>query len=174
MRLRKGTNVLIDAFNELSKTNDNLELYLVGSIDKVVKKYLVKNQNECIKIMGHVDQSTLHKYYQKCDIFVLPSFTEGLAMVQVQALACGLPIIISRFTGGDDLLEGYKKLGYKKPGYVIEEVSKEKIKEAILKYYTNLDLLSHHSKIASSLSKKNLSWEDYGKRYAENIKRTLK
>ena len=56
--------------------------------------------------MTHVDaveQSELIKYYAKARVFILPSREEGLAMVQAQALVCGLPIVCSPHSGGKDL-----------------------------------------------------------------------
>jgi glycosyltransferase involved in cell wall biosynthesis len=42
---------------------------------------------------------------QSCDVFVLPSIVEGRALVQQEAMACGLPLIATRNAGGDDLIE---------------------------------------------------------------------
>ena len=52
---------------------------------------------------GVVDQRRLPEYYAKAKIFALHSREEGLALVQVQAMACGLPIVCSQHTGGRDL-----------------------------------------------------------------------
>ncbi len=40
-----------------------------------------------------------------CDVLVLPSLVEGRALVQQEALACGLPIIVTRNAGGEDLVD---------------------------------------------------------------------
>lgn len=56
-----------------------------------------------MKHIEAVDQNTLIKYYAKAKIFVLPSREEGLALVQPQAIACGLPVVCSKFTGGKDM-----------------------------------------------------------------------
>ena len=59
------------------------------------------------------------------DALVLPSIVEGRALVQQEALSCGLPIIVTPNTGGEDLvLEG-------KTGYMVPIRSPEKIKEAV-------------------------------------------
>lgn len=50
-----------------------------------------------------VDQKELVNYYSKAKVFVLPSRSEGLALVQAQAIACGLPVVCSKETGGFDL-----------------------------------------------------------------------
>ena len=42
---------------------------------------------------------------ETCDILVLPSLVEGRALVQQEALSCGLPLIITPNTGGEDLIE---------------------------------------------------------------------
>ena len=40
-----------------------------------------------------------------CDVLALPSIVEGRAMVQMEALSCGLPIIVTPNAGADDLVE---------------------------------------------------------------------
>jgi glycosyltransferase involved in cell wall biosynthesis len=52
-----------------------------------------------------VDQKELQKYYAQAHLFVLASREEGLSLVLIQALACGLPLVCSDQTGGRDLLE---------------------------------------------------------------------
>jgi len=56
----------------------------------------------------HVDpvrQWDLREYYAKAHVSVLASREEGLSLVLVQALSCGLPLVCSESTGGRDLLE---------------------------------------------------------------------
>jgi len=40
-----------------------------------------------------------------CDVLVLPSIVEGRAMVQMEALSCGLPIVVTPNAGAEDLVE---------------------------------------------------------------------
>jgi glycosyltransferase involved in cell wall biosynthesis len=41
---------------------------------------------------------------RSCDVLVLPSIVEGRALVQQEAMACGLPLIVTRNAGGEDLI----------------------------------------------------------------------
>jgi glycosyltransferase involved in cell wall biosynthesis len=59
------------------------------------------------------------------DVLVLPSIIEGRALVQQEALASGLPLIITPNTGGEDLIE------YEKTGFVVPIRDPEKIAEKI-------------------------------------------
>ncbi|MFR7464137.1 MAG: glycosyltransferase [Phocaeicola vulgatus] len=55
-----------------------------------------------------IPESELVNYYSKAKVFVLLSKDEGLALVQPQAVACGLPLVITKHTGGDDLITIYR------------------------------------------------------------------
>lgn len=55
--------------------------------------------------LGHIDQSLLPNVYRKMSVMALPSRQEGLALVLAQALACGVPVVCSDRSGGEDLKE---------------------------------------------------------------------
>ena len=59
------------------------------------------------------------------DVLILPSIIEGRALVQQEALACGLPIIVTPNAGGEDLIETGVT------GHLIPIRSPEKIREKI-------------------------------------------
>jgi starch synthase len=152
---RKGCDLLIDFF----KTS-NLTLLHVGSIFDLP---FPKTQN-----MTHydsVDQKQLIEFYKKAKIFVLPSREEGLAMVQCQALACGLPIVCSKDTGGRDLREF---LNDKEWIVEMNDFSLEALQECIDKALLLANKQKGERNYAGS-SLENLTWSAYGERYAKNI-----
>ena len=108
--IRKGSHYLLEAFLNLNLPNS--ELILVGDVSpefqKIKKKY---SHITNIKFVKKQKQEVLKYYYNNSDAFVLCSIEEGLAMVQAQAMACGLPVICTTNTGGseivDDDISGY-------------------------------------------------------------------
>lgn len=108
-----------------------------------------------------VDQGSLIRYYQKARVFVLPSRAEGLAMVQVQAIACGLPIVCSAETGGIDLREA---LTDRRWVIEMDELTLESLHESV---EAALALASTQTGIRNFAQSDidNFSWAAYGRRY---------
>jgi starch synthase len=60
-----------------------------------------------------VARSTLPTFYAQMDVFVLPSLVEGFPLTALEAMACGLPVVVSENTFGSDVIrDGYN-------GYVV-------------------------------------------------------
>jgi len=156
--LRKGLPYLLQAFIELNLPN--VELWLVGSLDPefqpLVDKYL--QQNPKIILKGNQPQNQLRWFYSQCSVFCLASIEEGLAMVQPQAMACGLPIIHTTNTGGEDIIRNGVD------GFCIPIRDVEAIKEKILFFYENPEKRAEMAASALARAISSLSWDDYGDR----------
>ena len=154
---RKGCDLLI----EFCKKYPNYSLLHVGPIVDITFPE--------VSNMKHVDavvQSSLINYYKKAKIFVLPSREEGLAMVQLQALACGLSVVCSKHTGGRDLNKFINENSRK-----IVELAHNNIEELEMCINKTLSLpclKERHTHYEDMLN--SLSWTCYGKRYNHNIK----
>lgn len=148
---QKGSDLLAKAVEELG-----LKLLHVGAIGDVSFP-----NNEKFTHIDPVDQKQLVKYYNKARAFALASRQEGMAMVQMQAIACGLPIICSMHTGGRDIADitGMHNWIFEMEEYTIEA----------LKHQINSAIAFTHTCNPSTLKLENLSWEAYGKRYANFI-----
>lgn len=96
----KGVPSLIRAYERLSK-NYNIELLIAGSgsgnEEKEIRN-LIKNCDS-IKLLGEVPHKKLGDIFRECDIFVIPSFYEGLSLVTLEALSCGLLVVSSELDG---------------------------------------------------------------------------
>ncbi|MCS7200794.1 MAG: glycosyltransferase family 4 protein [Patescibacteria group bacterium] len=154
--LRKGIQYLIQAFDELNLLNS--ELILLGNVAEDIKKILTKYQNSSkikIKKVAHFD---LYKEYSNGSIFVLPSIEEGLARVIPEAMACGLPVICTTNTGGEDIVrDGID-------GFIIPIRDVEKLKEKILYFYENPEITKQMGQNAQDRVKSGFSWSDYGEK----------
>lgn len=117
---------------------------------------------ENMRHMDPIDQNSLIEYYTKARIFVLPSREEGLALVQPQAIACGLPVVCSKFTGGKDIGE---VTDLKDWIFEMKEFSLIALEEEVSKAleFSSLEKKMDRSKLD------NISWEANGRRYSTFI-----
>ncbi|MEY2572750.1 MAG: hypothetical protein QOJ87_963 [Verrucomicrobiota bacterium] len=90
-----------------------------------------------------------------CDVLVLPSIVEGRALVQQEAMACGLPLVVTRNAGGEDLIvEG-------ETGFLVPAGAPEVIAEKIEWFLQNRDKLAGMREAARAKAAK-LTWAAYG------------
>ena len=106
----KGIEVLLDAFELLSKNNDNITLLIVGENNNEYGTTLKKKSkrmkfNHKILFIGKVQN--IVDYYSIADIFILPTLKkgEGCPVSLLEAMACGLPVLASDIPGIQDILE---------------------------------------------------------------------
>lgn len=95
-RLVKEKNIdkIIYVFNKLKK--ENLKLYVLGDGPEIENlKLISKNKN--VKILGYVENSELHKIYNKVDCIIIPYYSlETGPLTGIEAMAAGKIIISSR------------------------------------------------------------------------------
>lgn len=93
---QKNHKFLIEIFNELLKKEPNSILLLVGVGEKEEElKRQVKSLNIEDKVSFLGNRSDVNELYQAMDVFVMPSFFEGIPVVGVEAQFAGLPCIFS-------------------------------------------------------------------------------
>ena len=79
-----------------------LELTIIGTGD--LENYLKSIANSNVKFLGTIPNSKLFEYYQKADVFVLPSYYETYGLVVEEALNNGTPVLLSHMVGCQDNL----------------------------------------------------------------------
>lgn len=164
LSLRKGVHYLLEAFDKLNLPN--AELMFVGGKAPEIEPFL-KKYNRNIRYMGIHPQHELYKFYRQASVFTLCSIEEGMAMVQAQAAACGLPILCTTNTGGEDLIEEGKQ------GFVIPIRNVDAIKEKLEWMYTHAEETKRMGVMAREKVANGFSWNDYGDRYVNNLQRIL-
>ena len=108
---QKGLDVLLTAFQELSRQHPglNLRLQLLG--DGPLRDDLVRQSQELgiaqqVEFAGLTDK--VFEYLQQADIFILPSRAEGLSNALLEAMTCGLPVVVSNIPANLHVTESAK------------------------------------------------------------------
>jgi len=100
VHFKKGLDLLIPAFDALRKRIPDAHLVIIGpendNYGKKVRKW-VKERDlmSCVHFFGSLEGKDVIQAYVDADVFVLPSYTENFGMTVVEAMACGLPVVIS-------------------------------------------------------------------------------
>lgn len=165
MSLQKGIPHLLRAFSELRLPN--AELLLIGGKRDEIVPFFEKYAGS-FRWIGSRPQCELYRYYSQGSVFVMPSIQEGLAMVQVQAMACGLPLICTTNTGGEDLITPGDE------GFVIPIRDVDALKEKILFFYQNEDRRREMGEQAKRKVERGFTWDDYGESVIETYRMMLR
>ena len=162
-RTQKGCDLLAAACNKL-----NLKLIHVGNIFGDCPF----PQNALSHHVNAVPQSHLTNFYQQAKVFALPSRSEGLALVQIQAISSGLPIVYSLETGGSDL----KAIAENTPFmFEMRDFSVDALCDAIrlaLKKADEVPIVDGKRDYLGALRER-FSWTDYGKRYEQFLRKLV-
>ncbi len=108
LTLRKGIHHLIEAFAiATGKTTRDIELHLIGEGEQratLEARVTALGIADKVKFIGRVEHGQLPRYYQRAHAFVLPSKNEGMSNAALEALASGLPLLVSSTGGMQELV----------------------------------------------------------------------
>jgi glycosyltransferase involved in cell wall biosynthesis len=104
LSLRKGTPYLLEAFRMIRKKIPAARLLLTRAVQDDVKPILARYNDLPIEWSPSLPPDQLAARLQSADIFVLPSLEEGLVRTACEAMACGLPAILTPNTGANDFI----------------------------------------------------------------------
>lgn len=131
----KNHETVIRAISMLNDTNIHYIICGQGSmenkINDLIKELKLENQ---IKLLGY--RKDISEICKVSDIFVFPSFREGLSVALMEAMASGLPVVCSSIRGNIDLIE------HEKGGYLVNPQDINGFSKAISEIYVSEKLKS--------------------------------
>jgi glycosyltransferase involved in cell wall biosynthesis len=151
---KNGIDTLIESANIAVKKNPKVVFFVVGkgpdqnAVQARIQQLGIENN---FRLTGFVSDKDLPFYYNAADFFVLPSKSgEGLPLVALEAMACGLPVIATN-TGGisEILMKDYGKL--------VPPNQPELMAKAIFEY-SRADLFSHRLELRATVEEK-YNWD---------------
>lgn len=162
------------AINILKKQKINIFLNIIGDYKNsgTYKKYLDKiieknNLQKNINFLGSVSESELLKNYRNNDIFIFPNHMQTWGLAVFEAMACGLPTIVSKTTGASEVLTDNINC------LLVNPKNPQEIAEKIIKLITSNELYKKIQKNGLEFIKNNISWEKYGFLMLEKMKSIL-
>ena len=101
----KGIDVLLEAAALLDRSDDIRVLIVGGSPGNNAELGRLKalttelGIESMVTFTGAIKQNKLPDYYSAADVFVLPSHSESFGLAALEAMACGVPVVVSRVGG---------------------------------------------------------------------------
>ena len=98
----KGVDILVSTMPDLLKDFPSLELWIIGDgplkthIMHLIEKFNIKTR---VRLIGKVQRHMLINYYQSSLIFCNPSYYESFGITNLEAMACGLPVVSTKIGG---------------------------------------------------------------------------
>ena len=158
----KGLQFIIPHLKEIqekvySLCQKTIQLVIVGdgpyrsALEQLVETTGTQN---LVSFEGRKDKQQVREYYQAADLFILPSLSEGMPNVVLEAMASGLPILMTPCEGSKELVTDNGMIS-----------SLEDFAENMIKICSEEDLrLSMGQKSLRNIEE-NFQWESIGKRY---------
>ena len=104
----KGLPILFQSLQQLKSTNEDFTLTLIGDgsersdLEKLVEELQLQDH---VKFVGYKSQQEVREYLQQTDVFVLPSFAEGVPVSLMESMATGVPVIATQVGGVSELVD---------------------------------------------------------------------
>lgn len=123
---RKGIYDLVEAAKKIILLHENIRFIIAGSgIEENNLKEYIKNERmlDYFEFTGWVREDNKQELYEKSQVFILPSYNEGLPVAILEAMSYGLPVVTTSVGSIEDVVK-HKMTGYIfKPGDIDEMVN---------------------------------------------------
>ena len=157
--IRKGTPYLLEAWRSL-ETHAGAELWLVGK--NTLPPRLLDQLPGTVVVKPTVSRDELFEIYGKASVLVLPSLCEGFALVILEAMAHGLPVITTPNSGCGSFVEDSVN------GWIVPVQDAKTLGQRISWCLDNSECLAEMGE-ASREKASAWTWDDYSERHTQII-----
>jgi len=132
---RKGLQFIIPQLKKIQdSTEKSVKLIVVGdgpyreTLERIAEENHV---SDIVEFVGQKGKEEIVPFYQNADLFILPSSKEGMPNVVLEAMACGLPIIMTPCEGSAELIceNGYKAERKEFADYIIKLIGDNEMRK---------------------------------------------
>ena len=126
----KGVLNFVKAIPEILEEQNEIRFLIGGDgqlRDKIEKYLDEKNLNSKVKLVGWIHHDELPEYLNELKLIVLPSYTEGLPNIMLEAMACGTPVLATQVGAIPDIIQDGET------GFILENNSSECIARNVIR-----------------------------------------
>lgn len=164
--LRKGVLDLLEAFRMARLVEAQLTFVGGGLAASGLTHSIAAQSVGDVEFLEPVPQAQLRHHYHRSSVFVLASIADGFGMVVPQAMACGLPVIVTENVGASDLVRDGVN------GFIVPIRSPHLIAERLRQLRDDTALARRMGEAAASTVRSGHTWADYGARLASFLTRS--
>ncbi len=99
----KGIHKLLKAWKDFASHRESQEITLLlvghGQQREELEQYCESNRLNNVRFAGAIDYDELAPFYKAADVFIIPTMSDNWSLVVPEAMACGLPILCSKYNG---------------------------------------------------------------------------
>lgn len=158
----KGIDLLIDAFLELQKDHPHASLWVVGD-GNLIEELQAGCGDSNVYFFGYRDHDYCSVLFASADLFILPSESEGLGLVCMEAMASGTPCLVTDLSVFREFIEADRT------GYFLRERSSLSIRTSLHELLSDLSALKATGEVARASVVEHYSWEATIARYRQLI-----
>jgi glycosyltransferase involved in cell wall biosynthesis len=152
--VRKGAHLLLDAW---ARAGVRGRLILAGPIDQEIEKHFADLLNRPDVVSpGFV--KAIEPVFRLADVFAFPSLEEGGPLVTYEAMACGIPVLVSPMGAG-------RIVRHEQDGFVLEPYRSEAWEDTLRRLAADAELRRHLGKSARSRAAE-FTWDRVGRQRA--------
>lgn len=152
---RKGVMTLLDAFEQILKTENDVHLWILGEGDLsevIRKKFFDQGIESNVSMVGLVQNP--YDYFNMADICIFPSHQgDGLMGTVLESMAMGKPVIATTNNGNEDVIANNVN------GILVEPENPNLIASTVLTLLQNEDMRLNLGKNAKDFIANNVTWE---------------
>ena len=152
----KGLDLLLQALARIKNRLPVFELRVIGDGSQKRKLELLTSElglNERVRFLGRKIKKDLAKEYYQANIFLLPSLSEGQPLTLLEAWAAQLPVIVTRVSHNQYMVEENKD------GFLVEPGSIESLEKILIKAFEQVNKWPLIGERGYKKTKKDFTWE---------------
>ncbi|MCB2218946.1 MAG: glycosyltransferase [Bacteroidetes bacterium] len=168
----KGHDHLLRAFALVKDEIPDVDLVIGGGspnpkprevelFDKMHAIIAEEDMEDRVEFIGYVPDKMMTQYYQQAQLFVLPSQFEPFGMTSQESMACGTPVVASKFGGIRNAIT------HNENGLLIDPTDKEEFAQAMIKVLKDNEYRERIGKAAHKLIIDEYSWEAIADRFLD-------